>query len=88
MWAVIGRVHQWDLNDITGYTLLDLSSYTCIVGLGDRWAPAVINSAFELILIHEIQKRMDTLSYWISGSTDSRDGAPVTFYEYMPNLNG
>lgn len=81
------RVHHWDHTDITGYTLL--LPCICLLGLGEKWAPAVINSASEWIFIREIQKRFgNSLSYWIGGSTYARDGLPVTFYEYMPDLKG
>ena len=81
------RLHPWDHTDVTEYTLLSPCIY--IVELGETWAPAVIDSAFESFLIRGIQKKMNnTLSYWIGGSTYTGHGTPVTFYEYMPNLSG
>ena len=60
-----------------------------ILDLGNGWTPAVVNSPEELILIHKIQEKMnDNHSYWIGGSTYIKDGDPVTFYDYMPNLIG
>ena len=61
----------------------------CILELGEGWAPAVINSPEELILMYKIQKKMyDDQSYWISGSTYVEDEELVTFFDYMPNLTG
>ena len=57
--------------------------------LGDGWAPAVINSASELILIHKIQQKWDdNHSSWIGGSTFVKHGESVTFFDYMTTSTG
>ena len=68
---------------------LSLTFSLCIAEFGEGWGPAVINSASELILIHEIQKKMnDSHSYWIGGSTFVEHGESVTFYDYMTTSTG
>ena len=63
--------------------------FFCILEIGKGWAPAVINSPSELILIQKIQKEMnDDHSYWIGGSTYTKHGKPVTFYDYLTTLTG
>ena len=60
-----------------------------ILELGVGWAPAVINSASEFILINKLQQQMgDNHSYWIGGSTFVEYGQSVTFYDYITHSKG
>ena len=64
-------------------------SCICVLELGNGWAPAVINTNSELILMYQIQKGMHaSQSYWIGGSTFLEEGTPVTFFDYVENLTG
>ena len=57
--------------------------------LGHGWAPSVVDSATELILIKAIQKEMtDNRSYWIGGSTDLEERESLTFFDYLPTSIG
>ena len=57
--------------------------------LGDGWNLAIIDSPAELILIREIQKELDgNKSYWIGGSTNAKENASVTYFDYYLNSTG
>ena len=61
----------------------------CISDLGGGWAPVILNSPMELILVHKIQKEMNVNhNYWIGGSTFVKHGQIVTFYDYITDITG
>ena len=63
--------------------------FSCITEFGEGWAPAIINSPSELILLQKIQMEMnDNYSYWIGGSTYAKHGKPVAFLDYLASLTG
>ena len=71
------------------YLRLYAGVFVCISELGIGWAPAIINSASELIAIRKIQDKMhDGHSYWIGGSTFVKYDKLVTYYDYITTYTG
>ena len=63
-----------------------LSLFKLLSELGDGWGLAIIDSPVELIMIREIQKKMDDdNSYWTGGSTNAREHDSVTYFDYYQN---
>ena len=63
--------------------------YNLLTELGDGWDIAIIDYPAELILIREIQKKLDgDNSYWIGGSTNAGENTSVSYFDYYQNSIG
>ena len=62
----------------------------CIPGLGDGWAPAILNSEEELAFIRRTEDRTIVIqSYYIGGSTDVEEiGRTIEYSDYIPSSSG